>query len=129
MVLMALLGDFGIAQSSALAAAYKTKIVGVEDKALAKELRDTSQLVNLEKDKADSEAALSRRAEDDLDRLRAVMRAAGYYDADLGYDVDTHAEPWQVTVKIDPGEPYRLPEVRPVSPGCGPPPPIDQFKP
>jgi translocation and assembly module TamA len=127
-VLMALLGDFGI-ESSALAAAYKTKIVGVEDSALAKELRDTSQLVNLEKDKADSEAALSRRAEDDLDRLRAVMRAAGYYDADLGYDVDTHAEPWQVTVKIDPGEPYRLREVRLVSPSGGAPPLIDHFKP
>jgi translocation and assembly module TamA len=129
MLLMALLGDFGIESSVLAAAAYKTKIVGVEDSALAKELRDTSQLVNLETDKADNEATLSRRAEDDLDRLRAVTRAAGYYDADLGYDIDTHAEPWQVTVKIDPGEPYRLREVRLVSPEGGAPPLIDEFKP
>jgi translocation and assembly module TamA len=129
MLLMALLGDFGIEGSALAATAYKTKIVGVEDRALAKELRDSSQLVKLETDKADSDAALSRRAEDDLDRLRAVMRAAGYYDADLGYDVDTHAEPWQVTVKIDPGEPYRLREVRLVSPGGGAPPLADEFKP
>ena len=128
-VLMVLLGDFAIAQSSALAAAYKTKIIGVEDGALAKDLRDSSQLVALEKEKADSEEALTRRAEDDLERLRPVTRAAGYYDAELSYDVDTHAEPWQVTVKVELGEPYRLREIRLVAPGGGAPPLLDQFKP
>jgi translocation and assembly module TamA len=128
MLLMALLGDLGM-ESPALAAAYKTKIVGVEDKVLAKDLRDASQLVNLQKDEADSEAALARRAEDDLERLRAVTRAAGYYDADLSYDLDTHAEPWQVTVKIDPGEPYRLSEVRLAAPDGGAPPLAEEFKP
>lgn len=128
-VVMALLGDIGFAQSSALAAAYKTKFVGVEDSALMKELRDSSQLVSLEKDKADSEGALARRADDDLERLRPVMRAAGYYDADLSYDIDAHTEPWQVTVKIVPGEPYRLREVRLIAPGGPVPPLLDQFKP
>src|SRR5579859_917372 len=126
---MALVSGSGIAQNSAFAAAYKTKFAGVEDSALAKELRDSSQLVSLEKDKADSEEALARRAEDDLDRLRPVMRAAGYYDAELSYDIDTHAEPWQVTVKIEPGEPYRLGEVRLIAPGGASPPLAEQFKP
>ncbi len=128
-LIMALLGDFGIAQNSALAAAYKIKFVGVEDSALAKELRDSSQLVTLEKDKVDSEEALTRRAEDDLERLRPVMRAAGYYDAALSYDIDAHAEPWQVTVKVEPGEPYRLREVRLIAPGGTAPPLLEQFKP
>ena len=126
-LVMALL--LGIAQNSALAASYKTRFVGVQDSALAKQLRDSSQLVSLEKDRADSEEALARRAEDDLERLRPVMRAAGYYDAEITYDIDSHAEPWQVTVKIEPGEPYRLREVKLIAPGGAAPPLLEEFKP
>jgi len=97
---------------------YKTRISGVESSKLQDLLEQVSQLVAFEDGPTDSEAALRRRANGDMDRLRDVMTSAGYYDAALSYEIDKTAKPWQVRVKIEPGEPYLLREVK-VEPAQG----------
>ena len=108
---------------------YKTTIVGIADSDLADQLEESSQLVAQEDGRTDSEEALRRRAVADLQRLQAVVRAAGYYDAALSFDIDTKPQRWKVTVKIDLGEPYILREVKLEAAKGGAPPLADRFKP
>jgi translocation and assembly module TamA len=97
---------------------YKTRISGVESSKLQDLLEQVSQLIAFEDGPTDSEAALRRRANADMERLRDVMTSAGYYDAELSFEIDKNAKPWQVLVKIEPGEPYLLREVK-VEPAQG----------
>jgi translocation and assembly module TamA len=105
---------------------YRAEIVVPGDPALDDEMKQISQLIAKE-GKIESALALQRRAAADLDRLNAAARAAGYYDAKLAYDIDTGKQPWQVTVKVDLGLPYRLREVRIVTPQGGQPPLAERF--
>lgn len=100
---------------------YETKFTGAPDD-LESDLNDASQLVALEDKHPATEAALRRRADSDLDRLQAVLHAAGYYDATLSVDVDAAQDPMQVTVKIDPGARYTLAHVAIELPDGSPPP-------
>jgi translocation and assembly module TamA len=109
--------------------AYKTEIQGVEDKSLIRDLRNASQLVQDEKRLPASEVALRRRAEADRERLDAVLRAAGYYDATVGFDIDLGSEPAVVRVTIDPGPRYTLGSVTLVAPDGGPPPLLARYAP
>lgn len=108
---------------------YKTEITGIEDRALARDLRNTSQLVQLESRPAASEVALTRRAEADRQRLDTVLRAAGYYEATIAFDIDASADPAHVRVAIDPGPRYTLASVKYVAPDGGPPPLIERYAP
>jgi translocation and assembly module TamA len=108
---------------------YRTQIVVPGDPALASEMRSVSRLVAREDAKVDSELTLRRRAVADLDQLAAAARAAGYYDAELSYELDSKSRPWQVTVKVNLGAPYRLREVRVVTPQGGVPPLAERFDP
>jgi translocation and assembly module TamA len=105
---------------------YRAQIVVPGDPALARQMRQISQLVARE-GKIDSELALQRRATADLRRLEAAARAAGYYDAKLKYDVDERKQPWQVTVTVDLGEPYRLRDVKILTPDRRVPPLAERF--
>jgi len=107
---------------------YRVQIVVPGDPTLARQMQQISQLVARE-GKIDSELALQRRATADLRRLEAAARAAGYYDAKLKYDVDERKQPWQVTVTVDLGEPYRLREVKILTPDRGLPPLAERFDP
>jgi translocation and assembly module TamA len=91
---------------------YGTRFAGVESSKLKDLLKQVSQLVAFEDGPTDSEAALRRRANADMDRLRAVMNSAGYYDAVVTYEIDKTATPWRVLVNVEAGEPYRLREVK-----------------
>jgi len=108
----------GTADAEETAVPYKTRISGVESSKLQDLLEQVSQLIALEGGPTDSEAALRRRADGDMDRLRDVMASAGYYDAVLSYEIDKNAKPWAVLVKIEPGDPYLLREVK-VEPAQG----------
>lgn len=108
---------------------YRTEISGIEDRDLARDLRNASQLVELESRPPASEAALTRRAESDRDRLDAVLRAAGYYDATITFDVDTRAQPALVRIAIDPGHRYTLASVEFVAPDGGKPALIGRYAP
>jgi translocation and assembly module TamA len=127
---LVLAGQFGLGCASAHAAvAYKTEIAVPGDDQLADTLAASSQLVTREKGSTDDEATLIRRANADLKRLQKVTAAAGYYDAKLSYRIDKSVQPWRVKVEVALGEPYRLREVRLVSPKGTPPPLAEHFDP
>lgn len=117
----------------ALAAAagieYKTEIVGIEDKALLSELRQASQLVALEDRRPDSETALARRAASDRERLDTVLRAEGYYDAEIAFDIDAESRPAIVRVRVTPGQRYNLARVDFNAPDGRPLPPLANYAP
>src|SRR5216684_1642031 len=93
--------------------AYKAaiKLEGLDDSTLLDTLKAASQLVQLEDKPPPSNAALRRRAEDDLPRLKEVMQAAGYWTPTLSDSLDLGAEPATVTVTIDPGPLFHLASV------------------
>jgi translocation and assembly module TamA len=108
---------------------YKTEIAGIEDGDLLRDLRNASQLVQLENRPAVSEVALERRAEADRERLDAVLRAAGYYDATIAFDIDHAAAPAVVRVKLEPGTRYTLAAVGFVAPDGSAPPLSERYPP
>jgi translocation and assembly module TamA len=94
----------------AAAVEYKTEIrlPGIEDQKLTEALDAASQLVALQDKPPASNAALRRRADDDLPRLAEVMRASGYWTAKPAYALDAGEKPAKVTVTIEPGPLFTL---------------------
>src|ERR671938_366670 len=80
---------------------YEAEITGVEDKALRKELEAVSQLLGLREREPASAAALRRRAEDDIGRLKQALESQGYWASKLNLQLNTEAEPARVVVEID----------------------------
>lgn len=91
---------------------YDTRFSGVQSSQLKTLLKQVSQLVAFEDGPTDSEAALRRRANADMDRLHDVMASAGYYDAVVTYEIDKNFKPWRVLVDVKAGAPYLLKEVK-----------------
>jgi translocation and assembly module TamA len=87
--------------------AYDVKIVGVEGDVLDT-LTAVSRLVAETEHPPPTSAALKRRAEDDVPRLQEALASLGYYGATVGYEIDDSVTPVRVTLRVDPGEPYRL---------------------
>ena len=104
------------------------RVVGDADGVPA-QLRAVSQLVTLQDKPPATPAALRRRAEDDLGRLRPVLEANGYWAATLSFGIDTAVEPARVTVSVDPGPLYRLQSVTFRAPDGGTPPLLDRYDP
>jgi translocation and assembly module TamA len=93
------------------------------------QLRAVSQLVTLQDRPPATPAALRRRAEDDLGRLRPVLEANGYWAATLSFGIDTAVEPARVTVSVEPGPLYRFQSVTFRTPEGGTPPLLDRYDP
>lgn len=123
---MMLLAGMNAAFGADGAISYEAQILVPGDPILAAQMAQISQL-HARQGKIDSEFALERRASADLGRFEAAARAAGYYDAKLVYDIDKSGQPWKVTVKVDLGQPYRLREVKIVTPQGAPPPLAERF--
>jgi translocation and assembly module TamA len=90
---------------------YEVEITGIDDSQVKSDLEATSQLVTLKDRPPPSEAALRRRADDDMPRLKQVVEAAGYRAAAIDYAIDTAAQPVKVTVTVAPGPLYHLDQV------------------
>jgi translocation and assembly module TamA len=128
MALPGLVVALGLAASPAQADfAYKTQFTGVEGD-LASSLSSVSQLVALVKHKPATRAALRRRAQADLDRLKTVLESDGYYDAALEFTIDSKQNPAMVTVKVTPGPRYKIGSITLVMPSGRPPPLLDTLK-
>src|SRR5712692_176061 len=108
---------------------YKVEITGIDDEQVEHDVEATSQLVKLQDRPPPSNAALRRRADDDLPRLKQVIEAAGYRAAAVDYDIDVAAQPVAVTVKVTSGPLYRLDAVTLLAPEGGAPPGIDAADP
>lgn len=92
---------------------YRTEIgvQGIESGPVTQALTAASQLVALQSKPPPSNAALRRRAGDDLPRLIQVMHAEGYWSAKASFQLDESQKPARVTVTIDPGPLYTLASV------------------
>src|SRR6476469_9172333 len=56
-------------------------------------------------------AQLERRAKDDAELMRSILRSAGYYDALVTTDVQPEDQRLQVTINVQPGAPYKFSDV------------------
>lgn len=83
---------------------YKVEIEGIDS--LSSQFDAVSRLVSLEDKPPPSEAALRRRAEDDVPRLLDVLHSAGYWEAKVGFEIEEKADPKKVKVKVEPGPLY-----------------------
>jgi translocation and assembly module TamA len=125
---LSLLVSATAARPAAADVAYRTEIVGISDKSLARDLRNASQLVQQEKRKPETALALQRRAEADRERLEAALRANGYYDGTIAFAIDDSVDPVKVRVNVDPGARYTLANVNITGPD-GPPPLLARYAP
>jgi translocation and assembly module TamA len=92
---------------------YETAITltGMTSPGLIDKLKAASQLEALKDHPPPSPAALRRRAEDDSQRLVAVMKAESYWQAQVAFVVDTRTSPAHVTMTVTPGPSFRLAKV------------------
>ena len=104
------------ARPASAAIQYQPLFVGATDD-LAGEIRQTSLLVNLRKHKPANMAVLRDRARRDLDRIKSILDAEGYYDAALDFTIDRKADPAIVTVTIVSGQRYVIAGVVVAPPG------------
>jgi translocation and assembly module TamA len=111
--------------------AYKTeiKLQGLDDSKLADALEAASQLVTLEDKPPASNAALRRRAENDLPRLAEIIRAEGYWTPKLRYTLDPAGGKARVTVTVEPGPLFHLASVEFRTPAGEAPPLFDRLGP
>lgn len=91
---------------------YEVLLEGDIERDLRKKLEDSSQLVALIKEPPQSNAALRRRVNSDVDGLRAVLRAEGYYGGNIVARTDDEADPIKITVVVTPGPRYEIGEYR-----------------
>jgi translocation and assembly module TamA len=132
-VVLALAAAF--AASAAVLAApevkYKTEIrvQGIEGTSVSDALKAASQLVALKDKPPQSNAALRRRADDDLPRLAEVMHAQGYWLAKLSYALDTKEQPYRLTVTVEAGPLFHLASVTFRTPTGAQPPLLDTLGP
>ena len=105
---------------------YKTELAPVDDKILEEAAKASSLLIELEAKPPEDFYGLYRRAQEDKLRIDKALRSSGYYDGAVtirvaGRSVDepaaTDVEPdatstIPVTIELQPGELYRLREVR-----------------
>jgi translocation and assembly module TamA len=92
----------------AVEVAYKAEITGVKDDELRETLTAVSRLVAETERPPPSLEALKSRAEDDLPRLKEALDSLGYYGASVSYAIDSGSSPVRVTLRVEPGEPYRF---------------------
>lgn len=87
---------------------YAVEIEGADDGNLRSLLRQSSQLVALRENPPATVTGIRRRAQQDLDRLAAVLRSEGYYAGGVTYEVDSERSPVVVRLAVLPGERFRL---------------------
>jgi translocation and assembly module TamA len=100
--------------SSAFAAIlYTARITGVADSDLTEALTEASLLVSLRDRPPPSLRGLTRRANEDVDRLQNVLRSRGFYAGGVAYRVENAADGTTlVTLAAAPGPAFHLDEYR-----------------
>ena len=68
---------------------YDVQFKGSPDKAIIKEIRSVSQLIENKKKSPSSLTALRRRADSDIPRIMTVLHNHGYYSSNIHYQIET----------------------------------------
>jgi translocation and assembly module TamA len=89
---------------------YTVDIEGLNDREALKEVRERSELVSLQNRPPASASRLKFRIAADLPKLVEVLRAYGYYDAEISSDLSVEEERAKVLLLIHPGPQYEIGE-------------------
>jgi translocation and assembly module TamA len=90
---------------------YAVSFEGIENPSLIRTLKASSQLVHLKKHPPSSMSALHFRAQADLEELKKVLHAFGYYEARLSVKYEEKVQEIELTIEIDPGTVYTIGDV------------------
>lgn len=87
---------------------YDVFFEGVENRDLAKIVREVSETVARKDQPPLSKGLLRRRVKDDIPTIRRALRSRGFYGAAIDTVLDTDIQPARVVFRINTGPVYRL---------------------
>lgn len=87
---------------------YSVDFKGLDDAKTLRLLRSSSQLQALRKKPPSSINALRFRAESDIPELTRVLRACGYFEAEIDVHIEKEFRDYRVIVDIQPGPQYQI---------------------
>ncbi len=87
---------------------YSVRIEGVEDEKTLRDLRNSSQLMNLRKKPPSSINSLRFRAESDIPDLIKILHAHGYLEAQIDVQFEKEPEEYYVVLWVNPGPIYTI---------------------
>ena len=101
---------------------YRVRFRGIDDRALAREIKAASNLEALRNRPPTSRRQLERRIDNDKQRLQDLLRTHGYYQATLTAHINHDRDPIRVRLHVDTGPQYTLRtiEIEPATPFDGP---------
>jgi len=87
---------------------YEVVIKGVDDEELLKGMKDISDAIGLKDNPPASVSLLRRRAERDREQFMRMLRAMGYYNSEVEFEVDMADGAARVVFQVAPGPAYLL---------------------
>lgn len=96
---------------------YRLDLSGLPDDTTRDLVEETSELVTLKDKPPPSLTALRNRIRGDLDRIRLVLNAYGWFDAAIDVTSDEEKKPVPVAIRVTPGERYAVGGLRLTDPG------------
>jgi translocation and assembly module TamA len=121
---------FAPAAAAAEEMAYEVAFIGLEGDVPSDDLKAVSRLLELRERPPSSLAGLRRRAEEDVERFREVLRANAFYAAEVSYAIDeVVGNKHRVVMTVNAGPQYKLKhvEIR-AEPPSGAPDPVPQAR-
>jgi translocation and assembly module TamA len=90
---------------------YEAAVKGVSKRQVRGALEGVSQTIALQGRPPASEAQLRIRVERDVERMEALLRSLGYYNATVAPEIRLDDEPANVTFRVDKGRVYRIRQI------------------
>ncbi len=109
---LAVLSLFPLPLPTSHGEAYEVRWEGTAERPVLTDLESASNTVRWRDRPPATVGLLRRRASEDLERFRKVLRSAGYYGADVSFDIGQEAEDPVVLFSINPGEVFRLESIQ-----------------
>lgn len=87
---------------------YNVDFIGLKDEQILKDIKNSSQLISLQKHPPRSVNGLKHRAEIDVSEITKIMKSYGYFDALISFELEEYKNRVIVYILIEPGERYHL---------------------
>ncbi|MDD3444961.1 MAG: autotransporter assembly complex protein TamA [Zavarzinia sp.] len=97
--------------------AYRLSLTGMPDEHTESLIEETSELIARKDKPVPGLTALRNRIRGDLERIRQILNAYGYFDAVIDVATDEEASPVPVTIKVTAGPRYAVGAITLTDPG------------